>query len=468
VSTASLLSFLTKLDKEFERTTPKQKRLEYNLLTHTFSYDESIFVREMESELQSKSIKLSSDRKSEIQRLAELFSTSLYKDIVALNQVAEAKSGITRLKGGSKSFSFVFTTDIRTGKTPNGWAQGQADVFDKIKVSYSNSYRNFFFGLRRMLKEGTKGRESFDRNYRFKEDLDTPTKGRMGHSGHAEGEGIVETMTREFFDKHASTVFNAKTGNVSTEQELLSDLNKMGVDLSFMRSTSDMTQNISLIGAGGNILAGNQMKKKLEDARKRLKKLINNPSMLNTIADLEGSDSLKTIKRKQTVSKVTKPFKKIAGVNVKTEDINIKHSTSTVSKKKRSTGKKGKSPSTVKVAGLSSLRKGEKPKKSPYSIASYIGIFNQQLPGAVARNMISPALQYQSGRFAASTRVTEITQTAQGFPSIGYTYMRYPYETFEPGNAQGSVERDPRKLIDKSIREIAVQFAIGRFYTRRV
>jgi len=46
--------------------------------------------------------------------------------------------------------------------------------------------------------------------------------------------------------------------------------------------------------------------------------------------------------------------------------------------------------------------------------------------------------------------------------------MRYPYETFEPGNAQGSVERDPRKLIDKSIREIAVQFAIGRFYTRRV
>ena len=30
-----------------------------------------------------------------------------------------------------------------------------------------------------------------------------------------------------------------------------------------------------------------------------------------------------------------------------------------------------------------------------------------------------------------------------------------------------SPERDPRQVIDRSIREIAAQFAIGRFYTRR-
>ena len=29
-------------------------------------------------------------------------------------------------------------------------------------------------------------------------------------------------------------------------------------------------------------------------------------------------------------------------------------------------------------------------------------------------------------------------------------------------------ERDPRKLIDRSIREIATKLAIGRFFTRRV
>ena len=34
--------------------------------------------------------------------------------------------------------------------------------------------------------------------------------------------------------------------------------------------------------------------------------------------------------------------------------------------------------------------------------------------------------------------------------------MRNPYETFEPGNKQGSVQRDPRKIIGASIRELAM------------
>ena len=61
-----------------------------------------------------------------------------------------------------------------------------------------------------------------------------------------------------------------------------------------------------------------------------------------------------------------------------------------------------------------------------------------------------------------------MAMTPQGFPSIGYTYDRANYETFELGNRQGSPDRDPRALIDTSIREIAARYAIGRFYTRRV
>ena len=82
--------------------------------------------------------------------------------------------------------------------------------------------------------------------------------------------------------------------------------------------------------------------------------------------------------------------------------------------------------------------------------------------------MQPPALEYQTGRFASSVRVTDVSKTTKGFPSIGYTYQLYPYQTFEPGFAQGSVDRDPRRLIDRSIREIAAGMAIGRFYTRRV
>jgi hypothetical protein len=82
--------------------------------------------------------------------------------------------------------------------------------------------------------------------------------------------------------------------------------------------------------------------------------------------------------------------------------------------------------------------------------------------------MGTPALVYRSGDFANSVEITDVTMTPQGFPSVGYTYDKYPYQTFEPGYAQGSPQRDPRKLIDASIREIAMGLAIGRFYTRRI
>ncbi len=81
--------------------------------------------------------------------------------------------------------------------------------------------------------------------------------------------------------------------------------------------------------------------------------------------------------------------------------------------------------------------------------------------------MGDPALNYRTGRFANSVRATDMATTAGGFPSIGYTYQRSPYQTFEIGGAQGSADRDPRKIINTSIREIAAQYAIGRFYTRR-
>jgi hypothetical protein len=82
--------------------------------------------------------------------------------------------------------------------------------------------------------------------------------------------------------------------------------------------------------------------------------------------------------------------------------------------------------------------------------------------------MESPRLNYRTGRFASSVRVTDITKRQKDFQVLGILIMKYPYQTFELGYAQADVDRDPRKLIDLSIREIAAQFAIGRFYTRRV
>jgi len=146
--------------------------------------------------------------------------------------------------------------------------------------------------------------------------------------------------------------------------------------------------------------------------------------------------------------------------------------------KKRKKGKRTVSKAAVLAKGVhtksASRTKLRKPKarrevkKDRSSIVNLIGILNNKIENTVAKNMKAPALVYRSGRFANSVEITDIAVTPQGFPSIGYTYQRRPYDTFEPGGAQGSPERDPRKLIDASIREIAMNLAIGRFYTRRV
>lgn len=83
-------------------------------------------------------------------------------------------------------------------------------------------------------------------------------------------------------------------------------------------------------------------------------------------------------------------------------------------------------------------------------------LLNEVLPQTVAKNMGSPALNFRTGRFANSARVENVNIGPRGGLHIDYTYMRDPYETFEPGNKQGSQRRDPRRLIGTSIRELAI------------
>ena len=65
-------------------------------------------------------------------------------------------------------------------------------------------------------------------------------------------------------------------------------------------------------------------------------------------------------------------------------------------------------------------------------------------------------LNYRTGRFAASAIVETMSQSRQGMITAFYSYMKNPYQTFEPGFKQGSPKtRDPKLLISQSIREIA-------------
>lgn len=84
----------------------------------------------------------------------------------------------------------------------------------------------------------------------------------------------------------------------------------------------------------------------------------------------------------------------------------------------------------------------------------------------VADNMRRPHLEYQSGRFSESVEVVRLQRTRQDEITAFLTYMKYPYQTFEPGFKQGYKGYDPRILLDKSVREILAPLVKARIRTQ--
>ena len=105
------------------------------------------------------------------------------------------------------------------------------------------------------------------------------------------------------------------------------------------------------------------------------------------------------------------------------------------------------------------LKQPKSPKRSEISLTSLQNLINQHLQSVISANMGDGSsrniLNYRTGRFAASASVQSMSQSRQGMITAFYSYMKNPYQTFEPGYAQGNPKsRDPKLLIAKSIREI--------------
>ena len=191
----------------------------------------------------------------------------------------------------------------------------------------------------------------------------------------------------------------------------------------------------------------------------------------------EGSPSLRADAIGMLVN--TRSMKKVRGKTIKVKKYN-KNPKSTTPKPVKKKGKPVKIGANqhkkavsalgfVPTKGGRNIKAGRSPESN--NLTSLPALINAKLPQTVARNMGPPGLENRTGRFASSVRVTDVTTTPQGYPSVGYTYRQNPYQVFEMGRGDprwATPERDPRKLIDASIREIAAQFAIGRFYTRRL
>ena len=286
-------------------------------------------------------------------------------------------------------------------------------------------------------------------------------KGRnIGNLSHAEFEGIVESAV-------ADAVENAlKEETDISYTQLTKFLKKRGVDLRIIRKTSTGTMLVGLASAVENQEDNAATKARLSKLRKVLIEALEELERTEqALSGLKGSDSFQDRHRKQVLKTVKTAFDGIADVD--TEDIVFKESSgpTKLSKSGKTTTKKYRRGFQKKKPRNVFTGRGRSIASEPLYL---IGILNKELPRVVRGNMGAPGLENRSGRFAQSVEVTDITKTPKGFPSIGYTYRKSPYQTFEMGNKQGSKDRDPRTLIDKSIREVAIHFALGRFYTRRI
>jgi len=442
MSRAQQKKFLVHLHKELSRNSEKDvyRKMTADRRMHTFTVTRRALRRGIKDRLESNFIGISPNTVSLILKKSDKYIKALIKEVGAAIQALAKKSpdDITVLKFTASRIESAFT------------ATGQSR-FDQIKRTYNTRYQVTAAGITLAMRE-VLGAEN--------EELEASSMWQLEHN-HLKG--IAESQIKDAVD-------NALLEEeVITRAAAMSFFKGMGVELEIIRKGSTGVMEVFLGSQRANSREGGisgARKQKLQKVlRDALLKLQQTDSVL---VNLGGSDSFKESKVKKTRRAVLDPFKKVKIVKVKSK--NIKAKDSNTSAKKATTQKTIVEKNPMKAKAIAAARR-EKAKASPAgSMLQMIGMINKELPDTVRKNMNSPALVNRTGRFAESTKVTDIAQTPKGLPSIGYTYQRDPYQVFEDGSsgAWSNGRRDPRKLIDSSIREIAVKMAIGRFYTRRV
>jgi len=197
------------------------------------------------------------------------------------------------------------------------------------------------------------------------------------------------------------------------------------------------------------------------------------PSMIDIVGDMivntpKKKRAYKT-KQARNLTKYRKP-------------INAKSQTKTVSKEQKYKGNTGTAKFGLDSAMATGLPKAARPGKkteggsgqTPEDFAQKIrGLLkvkraiNARLPAEIRRNMGKPALTNRTGRFSNSAEVTEVLPAAQTL-MVKYTYRLNPYETFEnTGKKRWPTGYNPKPLIAKSIRGLALGLVNEKLTIRR-
>ena len=164
--------------------------------------------------------------------------------------------------------------------------------------------------------------------------------------------------------------------------------------------------------------------------------------------------------------KKTKAYKSNTSKTVKT---NAKFKNPIDNKLKRAAAK-ALAVKAIKRVPKSRRATGQKEEKQGVSekdVLKLKRIINRRLPAQVRRNMGRPALINRTGRFSNSVKLVNLRQGPKTL--VGkYNYQLDPYATFENrGARQWPAGYNPKPLITKSIRDIAIKHTEQKFTLRR-
>ena len=173
-------------------------------------------------------------------------------------------------------------------------------------------------------------------------------------------------------------------------------------------------------------------------------KLLNQPGSKNYTEQLTDA-VLNAITKKPTKSQGTSVGKSKLKSSINTNSVSSKVSNATTQ--------------NVRMAPLRSVR------GQFASQTNLFALITALLPKVIETNMQSPNLNYQTGRFAESVELKGLETARDGSVTAFLTYMKYPYETYEPGFARGYLNKSPTRLIDQSVREIASGLVLNRLRT---
>lgn len=392
----------------------------YNRQTHVYSVNRQSIIRESLVQIGRARDSITEEELSELTIAATNYCKRLHAAFTS-----QAKEGFIVQAKSNINFYVIINTGI--------------DAYRKIynvRVSEKGGLRKFTNDLHRIFPESRKVHTvAFD-------------------VGHKAGSSVAELTIQKALEKFSSVPKVSGSGART--------INKV-ISLAIRSQETKSAEKVFTIEVKDESAVENQRKgredekrwiKETREALNQLIKTVDWPNQKGSRSAIEAAISELLTSGKKAKGKITGKITKKSGASkVKT----------TLQTSKRSSRSK---QITIPLPIMDIGSKG----REVTNWSSLIPIINNRLPDQVSANMNAPGLVRRTGTLAESAKVVNIEKTREGYPSVVFNYQRDPYDVFDRvkgASPWNTPERDPRTLVDKSVREIVRELAIGRFYTRR-